>query len=129
VTGLALLGEGSLAQMTLPAGGVAAAMTHMILLALVFGTMALAIGAATGHPAVSRAIPAIVAVIAYVVNGLASVVFWLKPAQKLSPFYQYSGHDPLRHGLSWPAILVAVATIAVLAAIAVAAFRRRDLAA
>jgi ABC-2 type transport system permease protein len=129
VTGVALLGEGSLASMTLPAGGVAAAMAHMTLLALVFGTMALAIGAASGHPALSRAVPAVVAVIAYVVNGLASVVSWLKPAQKLSPFYQYSGHDPLRHGVSWPAILVAVATTVVLVAIAVAAFRRRDVAA
>jgi ABC-2 type transport system permease protein len=129
VTAVALLGEGSLAGMTLPAGGVAAAMVHMTLLALVFGTMALAIGAATGHPALSRALSAVVAVVAYVVNGLASVVSWLEPAQKFSPFYQYSGHDPLRHGLSWPAVLVAVLTIAVLAALAVAAFRRRDVAA
>lgn len=129
VTAVALLGEGRLAGMTLPAGGVTAAMVHMTLLALVFGTMALAIGAATGHPALSRALPAVVAVVAYVVNGLASVVPWLKPAQKFSPFYQYSGHEPLRHGLSWPAVLVAVATIVVLAAIAVAAFRHRDVAA
>lgn len=129
VTGVALVGEGAMAGMTLPAGGVAAAMVHMTLLALVFGTMALAIGAATGQPALSRAVPAVVAVIAYVVNGLASVVSWLEPAQKFSPFYQYSGHDPLRNGLSWPGILVAVTTIAVLAAIAIVAFRRRDIAA
>lgn len=129
VTSGALLGEGRLAGMTLPPGGVAAAMTHMTLLALVFGTMALAIGAATGHPALSRALPAVVAVVAYVANGLAAVVSWLKPVQKISPFFQYSGHDPLRNGLSWPAVLVAVTTIVVLAAIAVVAFRRRDVAA
>lgn len=129
VTAVALLAEGRLASMSLPVGGVTAAMVHMTLLALVFGAMALAAGAATGHPALSRALPAVVAVVAYIVNGLAPVVSWLKPAQKLSPFYQYSGHDPLRHGLSWPATLVAVSTILVLAAIAVAAFRRRDVAA
>ena len=129
VTAVALLAEGRLASMSLPVGGVTAAMMHMTLLALVFGTMALATGAATGHPALSRALPAVVAVLAYIVNGLAPVVSWLKPAQKFSPFYQYSGHDPLRHGLSWPATLVAVSTILVLAAIAVAAFRRRDVAA
>lgn len=128
VTAVALLGEGSLARMALPAGNVAAAMVHLALLALVFGTMALATGAATGNSALSRALPAVVAVMAYVVNGLGSVVSWLKPAQKFSPFYQYSGHDPLRHGLSWLAILVAVATILVLTAIAVTAFRRRDVA-
>lgn len=129
VTGLALMGEGALAGMTLPLGGVAAAMLHMTLLALVFGTLALAIGAATGHPAVSRGVPVAVAVVAYAVNGLASAVSWLKPGQKFSPFYQYSGHDPLRNGLSWPAVLVAVVTIVVLAAISVAAFRQRDIAA
>jgi len=129
VTAVALLGEGHLAGMTLPVSGVAAAMIHMTLLALVFGTMALATGAATGHPALSRALPAALAVVSYIVNGLAPVVSWLKPAQKLSPFYQYAGHDPLRHGLSWPATLTAVTTILVLAVIAVAAFRRRDLAA
>ena len=128
VTAVALLGEGRLAGMSLPVGGVTAAMLHMTLLALVFGTLALAIGAATGHPALSRAIPAVLAVIAYIVNGLASVVSWLEPAQRFSPFYQYSGHDPLRHGISWLAVLVAIATICALAAIAVAAFRRRDLA-
>ncbi len=129
VTAAALLAEGRLVSMPLPVGGVTAAMVHMTLLALVFGTMALAAGAATGHPALSRALPAVVAVVAYIVNGLAPVVSWLKPAQRFSPFYQYSGHDPLRHGLSWPATLVAVSTILVLAAIAVAAFRRRDVAA
>ena len=129
VTAVALLAEGRLVRMSLPVGGVTAAMVHMTLLALVFGAMALAAGAATGHPALSRALPAVVAVLTYIVNGLAPVVSWLKPAQKFSPFYQYSGHDPLRHGLSWPATLVAVSTILVLAAIAVAAFRRRDVAA
>jgi ABC-2 type transport system permease protein len=104
-------------------------MTHMTLLALVFGTLALAAGAATGRPAVSRALPAVLAVGAYIVNGLAPVVSWLRPAQKFSPFYQYSGHDPLRHGLSLAGILVAVLTVLLLAAIAGAAFRRRDIAA
>jgi len=129
VTTVALLGEGRLAGMALPAGGVIAAMTHMTLLGLVFGTVALATGALTGNPALSRAVPAMLAVIAYFVNGLAPVVSALRPIQKFSPFYQLSGHDPLRHGLSWLAVGVAVSTIAVLAAVAVAAFRRRDVAA
>jgi ABC-2 type transport system permease protein len=126
VTAGALIGEGQLADMSLPVGGVTAAMTHMTLLALVFGAMALATGAVTGSPALSRAVPAIGAVIGYVVNGLAPVVSWLEPAQRLSPFYQYSGSDPLRNGLSVPAVLVAVASVVVLAVIANEGFRRRD---
>jgi ABC-2 type transport system permease protein len=123
---LALMGEGSLADMGLPWGNVAAAMLHMALLALVFGALALAIGASTGHGALSRAVPAVVAVLAYVVNGLAPVVSWLKPLQKLSPFYQYVGHDPLRNGVSWPSVGVAVATVLVWCVVAVLGFRRRD---
>jgi ABC-2 type transport system permease protein len=40
-----------------------------------------------------------VAVLAYVVSGLGGIVDWLKPLQKYSPFYQYSGHEPLVNGL------------------------------
>lgn len=127
-TGAALLGEGALAGMGLPVGNVSAAMLHMVLLTLVFGTFSLAVGAVTGHVTLSRALPAMVAVIAYIVNGLGSVVSWLETARVVSPFYQYAGHDPLRHGVSWVAVVVAVVTVAVLAAVAVVGFNRRDVA-
>jgi len=53
--------------MDLPAGNVTAAMLHMTLLALVFGALALAIGAIVERPAVARAVPAVVAVLAHLV--------------------------------------------------------------
>jgi ABC-2 type transport system permease protein len=129
VLGVGLIVEGQWADMDLPAGNVAAAMLHMALLGLVFGALALAIGAATGHLGASRAVPAVLAVVTYVVNGLGPQVSWLEPLQKYSPFYQYVGHDPLRNGVSVAGVVVAVGTIAVLVAIAVAGFRRRDVAA
>ncbi len=126
VLALAAIVEGSWADMDLPVGNIVAAMVHLGLLGLVFGTLALAVGGVTGQPGLSRAMPAVVAVLAYVLNGLAPIVDWLEPYQKLSPFYQYIGHDPLRHGLSTSSVLVAVATVAVLTAVAVVGFRRRD---
>jgi ABC-2 type transport system permease protein len=69
----------------------------------------------------------VVAVVAYVVNGLGPMVDWLEPLQRFSPFYQYIGHDPLRTGLSGPAIGVSVATIAVLTAVAALGLIRRDI--
>lgn len=129
VTGLALLIEGQWADMALPVRGVAAAMLHLALLGVVFGALALAIGSAFGHLAASRAVPSVVAVLAYVVNGLAPQVSWLRPVRKLSPFYQFNGHDPLRNGVSTAAVMVAVATVLVLVTVAVAGFRRRDVAA
>lgn len=128
-TAVALLAAGPLAGMRLPLGGVVSAMLHLSLLGIVFGTLALTVGAATGHAVLSRAVSAVVAVLAYVLNGLAPVIGWLRPAQRFSPFYQYAGHDPLRSGISWPAILVAVLSILVLATLAVAGLSRRDTAA
>jgi len=128
-TALALLAAGPLAGLSLSLRGIASATVHLALLGVEFGALALAVGAATGRPGLSRAVPAVVAGLAYVVNGLAPVVSRLRPVRRFSPFYQYAGHDPLRHGLSWPAVLVTGGSILVLAALAVTGFRRRDLAA
>jgi ABC-2 type transport system permease protein len=129
VTAAALLVEGPLGDLRLPAGNVVAAMLHMALLAMVFGSLALALSASTGRAGLSRAVPAVAAVAAYVVNGLGPLVSWLEPLQKFSPFYQYADHDPLRNGISGVGVLVALATIAALVALAVFGFRRRDVAA
>lgn len=128
VTGVALIVEGGLAGMDLPGPETAAAMVHLALLGIVFGALAAAIGGATGNAGAARAVPAVLAVVAYVVNGLAPMVSWLEPIRPVSPFYQFSGHDPLRNGLSATAVLVAVLTVLILAALAVAGFRRRDVA-
>jgi ABC-2 type transport system permease protein len=127
VTALALITEGAAAGMHLPVGNVLAAMLHLALLALVFGCLALAVGAAFGHIGVSRAVPALMAVVAYVLNGLGSIVSWLEPLRVFSPFYQYIGHDPLRHGVSLVSVVVAAGTAAALVAVAMAGFRRRDI--
>jgi ABC-2 type transport system permease protein len=129
VTGAALIIEGALADMGLPAQNITAAMVHLGLLALVFGSLSLALSAATGRAGLSRGIPAAIAVVAYVVNGLAPVVDWLEPLQKWSPFYQYAGHDPLRNGIDLPSVLVATVTCLVLVVLAAVGFRRRDTAA
>lgn len=129
VTAVALIAEGPLADMDLPTGNTFAAMAQMAMLALVFGSVALAVGAATGSAAMARAIPAVVAVLAYFLNGLGPSVSWLAPVQKFSPFYQYIGNDPLRNGLSIPAILVAAGTVVAVAAAGTVAFRFRDVSA
>jgi ABC-2 type transport system permease protein len=70
-TGVALVVEGRLFDLDLPVGGVVAAMLHLALLGLVFGAMALAIGADTGHVGLARGVPAAVAVVA-----LMAVAVW-----------------------------------------------------
>jgi ABC-2 type transport system permease protein len=123
VTTIAL---GAAAEMKLSTANVAAAMLHLALLGAVFGALALLLGSLTGRVALSRAVPALVAVAAYLVNGFATTVDWLRPVRPASPFYQYIAHDPIRSGVSWLAVTVALATIAVLVAGAVWGFQRRD---
>lgn len=125
-TGAALVLEGRLFDLDLPIGAVVAAMLHLMLLGLVFGAMALALGAATGRVGLARGVPAAVAVVAYLVNGLGAMVDWLEPFQRFSPFYQFAAHDPLRQGVSYPAVGVAAGTVAVLVALGVWGLRRRD---
>ncbi len=109
----ALVAEGTAAGMHLAIANSAAAVVNLGLLAIEFGALALFVGALTGHLAASRALPAGVAVVAYLVNALGQIVAWLRPIRPISPFYAYSGHDPLRTGL-WPTgIGVVLATIAV----------------
>ncbi len=126
VVWLALLVEGLAAGMHVPVGNSAAALVHLGLLAIEFGALAVLAGAQTGRLGMSRALPAFAAVAAYVVNALAPLVSWLEPVRPLSPFFQYSGHDPLRHG--WSPIGIAVSVVSTLALVAAAtvAINRRD---
>jgi ABC-2 type transport system permease protein len=126
--GVALVVFGKAADMGLDTANVAAAMVHLALLGLVFGGLALATGAAVGRMTVARSVAGLVAVVGYLINGFAPSVSWLHPVQKISPFYQYIGADPIRHGLSLAAVGVAVATVSALVAAAVWLFDRRDVA-
>ncbi|HET7310697.1 MAG TPA: ABC transporter permease subunit [Mycobacteriales bacterium] len=125
--GVAIVAFGAAVGMGLSTVNVVASMVHLILLALVFGSFALLVGAATGRVALARGIPAAVAVVAYLVNGFGVTVSWLTPVRKLSPFFQYVGHDPIRTGFSLGAILIAAATVMVLVVGAVRLLRRRDI--
>ncbi len=126
-TGVAIVVLGRPFGLDLGVGGVAAAMLHLAALGVVFGALALAVGAATGRSGLARGVAAGVAVVAYVVNGLAPMVGWLAPFQRLSPFFQYIGHDPLRNGVSVAALLVAVLTTLALLLAAASVLGRRDL--
>lgn len=68
------------------------------------------------------------AIAAYLLSSLAALVSGLKPLRPLSPFWWYSGHDPLNHGLEALHMLLLVAVTLVCTTAAVFAFERRDLA-
>ncbi len=108
------------------AAGIVATCVHLFMLAATFGSLALAIGAATGRPSLAAGIAGVVAAISYVTKAMLPIagLDWWTP---LSPWHYYAGSDPLLNGFSLGHLLVlAVLTVGALA-VAFAAFERRDL--
>lgn len=104
---------------------VAATCVLLTLIGLLFGALAMLIGAATGRLALAIFVPAGAALVFHVMNALASLsdAGW----GALSPFHYYLGGDPLNAGMDWvDAAVLAGITIALLA-LAFPAFNRRDL--
>jgi ABC-2 type transport system permease protein len=116
----------ALASMDIGVGRLAAAVVDAALLAILYGAIALLVGAATGRRAVAIAVAAAAGVAAYIVNALAALVEALEPAQKVSPFYHYAVGDPLRQGLPLTHSAVLLAAALVVAAAAPYALSRRD---
>jgi len=100
---------------------------ELALLALVFGTLALTIGALTGRRGPTIGVAAGLTVATFFINGLAQLVSWLQGPQKLTPFYWLQRSDPLGNGLSIEDTLIMLAVIGVLLAVAVWGFERRDI--
>jgi ABC-2 type transport system permease protein len=108
------------------AGGLFAASLGLTLLGLLFGTLGLAVGAATGRRATLLTVTGGAAVLTYAINAFHTQAEALEPLRWLSPFYYYLGGDPLREGLPVGYYLVLAAVTVVLLAVALVTFDRRD---
>ena len=129
VTWVSLIALGPLFDLTVPADGLAAACLNLLLLALAFGTIALAIGSATGSKGLATGASSGVALLTYLLKSFAPSVDWLEPFRVLSPFYHYIDHDPLRQGVNAGDVVVLAAVTVVALVVALVTFERRDLAA
>lgn len=96
------------------------------LLALVFGSLALAVGAVRPGRATAIAVAAGIAVVTWLLDGLSHAVGALDFLRPLSPFYQALGGSPLRDGAQWRGWAILLGATAVLVAIAVVGLERRD---
>jgi beta-exotoxin I transport system permease protein len=111
----------------MPTTRMIAATVGAALLALVFAALAFAVGAATGSRPAALGVASGVAVLGYVIEGLADQVPVLRRVQAVNPWHWLLGEDPLRHGLSWHGWLLPLAASTVLITIGILAFARRDL--
>lgn len=117
---------GQLFDSSLDASKMAAGVVHLVALALAFGAIAFAIGAATGRTDLAAGITGGLAVTAYLTSTMLPIAGFDSWA-RLSPWHYALGSDPLRNGLSFADLGVFAAIIAVACALAVLAFNRRDL--
>ncbi|MEV0809596.1 ABC transporter permease subunit [Micromonospora sp. NPDC050200] len=107
--------------------GFAAQCLALALLVVVFGTLALAIGAATGSRGAALGGSAATVVLTYAAQALAGQI-GAGALRHLSPFHHYIGAEPLRHGFQWADLATLAGTALVLLVVAVTTFDRRDLA-
>lgn len=122
--GIALAVLDPIFDLGLSAGNVVEAIAGLALLGLLFGWLALALGAATGRRALAVALPAGLAVGSYLVSGLHALAGWLDPFRFLSPFW-WLGTSQLQNGIrASGAFVVALAAVAALLAGALLVDRR-----
>jgi ABC-2 type transport system permease protein len=97
-------------------------------LAVEFGWLALAVGAVTGRRGVAIGVATAAAIAAYLLYVAGRLVEAVEPWRPLSPFDQALGGGSIGAGLD-PAALTMPLTGAVLLALALPFFARRDIAA
>ena len=97
------------------------------LLGVLFGTLALALGASTGNRGLSVGITSGIAVLSYFLNALGPFVSWIGPLYVVSPFHFYIGSDPLLNGLNGLHVIALVFPTIVAVTVAIMKFERRDI--
>jgi ABC-2 type transport system permease protein len=108
-------------------GKLAALALHLLFLGLAAGALALALAGSTGRRAAAAGAAAAVMVLMFLVNGFAPVSDATSWLQYLTFFHYYEHGDPLTTGVHPGGLAVLAASAAVLTAVAVAGFARRDL--
>ncbi|MGA0068182.1 MAG: ABC transporter permease subunit [Miltoncostaeaceae bacterium] len=124
---VALLIGTAATDMDIGAGGLAAASFDVVALAWLYGALAALLGAALGHRALAGGIAAALAVLAYVVNGLAPLVDAIDALRPYSPWYHYADSAALTSGLDPLNIGVLLAITAALVLLAPLPLRWRDI--
>ena len=126
---LAVIVAALLVRMEISLVGVAEVTVSCALLGMLFGTLALALGCATGRRGITIGISGAVCALGYLLNALRQVADVLEPTRFVTPFYYYIEADPLSNGLDPVHAGVLIVGTALLALVAVFTFDRRDLAA
>lgn len=96
-------------------------------MALVFGSLAYAIGALTGRRSLAVTVPTVLAVASFFLYSLAAGVKALEPYRVLSVFYYYNKTNVLESGPNYATLAGFVIVSAALLVAAWLGFRKRDI--
>ncbi|MGK5518182.1 ABC transporter permease subunit [Micromonospora sp. URMC 107] len=121
---LAIRGSAKLTDVTVTE--FAAQCLNLALLGIVFGALAIGIGAATGRRGLVFTITAGTGVIAYALHTFAGQL-GADSGRLLSPFHYYIGGEPLDNGMQWADASVLLGVALALVAVGTVWFNRRDL--
>jgi ABC-2 type transport system permease protein len=104
-----------------------AATIHLTVVMLVYGTLAFAIGAATGNRATASGIATGLLIVSFLAAGLLPLVSGWENVAKIFPWYYIDGPSPLINGTNWAQVGILAAVCVALLVVGGIAFRRRDL--
>ncbi len=127
LVGVAIALGASIMDYSVSTSGLVQISLSVLLLSYALGFLALGVGAAMGNKNLAMAVPAVVAVVGYLVNILAPVVDGMSFTRYISVMHYYIGDKPLIHGITpWHA-LVLITIAAVSFAVGLYRFNNRDL--
>jgi beta-exotoxin I transport system permease protein len=114
--GITVIAAAPLVDLRVEIAGLAAAVLSQVLLAALFGALALGLGAATGRHGLAIGASTALAVGAYLVRSLGALTNASEWLQRISPVYWAVGNDPMLNGVGVGLIARAAATGAVVGA-------------
>ncbi|MFT6803942.1 MAG: ABC-2 type transport system permease protein [Nitriliruptoraceae bacterium] len=126
-TAAGIAGGSLIAGLGMSYRNIAAACLQLTLLGLLFGTLALAVGAGTGRVRTATFATVGAAGVMYVTKSVLGIDESLSSWARISPFEWYLGGDPLTNGLDWPSILLFAGLTSALLLLSVVLFDHRDL--
>ena len=116
----------ALSDSVIPIANLASSSLLLTLLGLVFGAVALAVGASTGKTRLASYTAAGAMVVGYFIWSFFPLSERFASWARLSPFHYYLGSDPLVNGMHWGHAAVLAGLFAILIVVSMPLFERRD---
>ena len=116
-----------IADLGMSIGNIAATSALQTFVGLVFGSLALALSAATGRTSIAIYGAIGAALFFHLFNSLGALNEGIADLGWLTPFSYYLGNDPLNNGMNWSDAAVLAALSSILISISFILFQRRDI--